>query len=51
MNYLILILLLMTSFSLYSAPTCSKNGTRAIYTNGIATKDTKALRDMELINN
>lgn len=37
MKYIILIISLLVSFSLQAVPTCSKNGTRVLYTNGIYT--------------
>lgn len=36
-KYIILILVLLTSVSAFALPTCSKNGTRIIYTNGVIT--------------
>ena len=37
MKYIIFIVLLLLSNSIFSAPSCSKNGTTIIYTNGVTT--------------
>lgn len=42
MKYIIIIALLILSFSSQAAPTCSKNGTTIIYTNGVTTSRDEA---------
>lgn len=42
MKYIVLISSLMTSFVVHAAPTCSKNGTKVIYTNGVTTSKDNA---------
>lgn len=42
MKYIILAFCFVASASLLAAPTCSKNGTRVIYTNGVTTPRDKA---------
>ena len=48
-KYIILILVLLTSVSAFALPTCSKNGTRIIYTNGVITTKEKAEHALDKI--
>lgn len=49
MKYLMFALCFLIPASLFAAPTCSKNGTRVIYTNGVTTSKFNAQRALEKI--
>lgn len=49
MKNIIILMALLFSFRSEAGPTCSKNGTRIIYTNGIATDPTTADRALHKI--
>lgn len=49
-KYIIFLSLLILSISSQAAPTCSKNGTTIIYTNGVTTKKKEARRAMMKID-
>lgn len=49
MKYIILVLVLLTSFSTFAELSCSKNGTRIIYTNGVDTSPENAKDSLDKI--
>lgn len=49
MKLVLLLILILISLSAHAAPTCSKNGTRVIYTNGVTTTRDNADYALSLI--